>query len=105
MFANALESMAKAEFEKIKARLMTIDADHDGIPDVVEAEKLVSEGVAELEALEAKVTPEEAATALNVLFPGKFTSEEVVAGEAAIAKVISAIQHVAGIAKAAEVAL
>lgn len=97
MFTNALESMAKAEITKIEVKLAALDLDKDGIPDLAEAKKLLSEGVTELQVLEAKVTPDEIANALNVLFPGKFTAVEIAAGEAAINKLISAVQHLAAI--------
>ncbi|HEY9791452.1 MAG TPA: hypothetical protein V6D22_13695 [Candidatus Obscuribacterales bacterium] len=105
MIGINIEALAKSEIAKVEAKLKAIDADHDGLSDLAEAEKLVSEAVADLKVLEAKVSPAEMAAALNVLFPGKFNAAEIASAEAAVGKILSAISHAAGMAKAAQAVL
>lgn len=105
MFGLNIEQLAKDELAKEETKLKAIDADHDGISDIAEAEKAASEAVAELKILEAKVTPDDIDKALNVLFPGKFTEADILAGEDAINKIEDAAAHVEGVAKAAGITL
>ena len=97
MAINAAEDGIK-ELEKI-------DLNHDGIPDIKEAQTLITEGITELEAFEAKISPAEAVTALNLLFPGKFTVAEVTAAEASIGKLLTGITKVQGVISNAKAAL
>lgn len=97
----SIEAYGKAEIEKVEAKLCALDLNHDGLPDVAEAKKLFSEGVAELKVLEAKVTPAEIAAALNVLFPGKYSEAEIVKAEASGAKIMNAFTLLASVVKSA----
>ncbi len=105
MFSNPVEAWAKAEVAKVESKLKSIDADHDGLSDLTEVEKLFAEGVAALKVLEAKVSPAEVAAALNLLLPGKFNAEEVSAAEAAVGKLLDGAAHLQGLVLAAEKAL
>lgn len=98
MFTLSVKQMAINEVEKIYKKLEAIDINHNGIPDVLEAKADILAGIADLEKLEAEVTPAELATALNLLFPGKFNAAQVAAGEAAVAKVFGGIQKAATVA-------
>lgn len=101
----SIRELAINEAEKVVADFEKIDLNHDGIPDAKEASTLITTGVTDLEALEAKITPEEAAAALNILFPGKFTAEEVAIGEASFAKILAGTAKLLALASAAKAEL
>jgi hypothetical protein len=96
-FLPNIEDFAKKKIGELVSKIEAIDADHDGLPDLAEAKQLIAEGFAELQVLEAKVTPTEMVTALNLLFPGKFNEAEIQSAEAALAKLGTAITHVEGV--------
>jgi hypothetical protein len=64
--------------------------DFEKLPAVIIAQKDIADGFAELEALEAKITPQEIEAALNLLFPGRFTVTEIQNAEASLNKLIAA---------------
>jgi len=101
MLGINIEAMAKAEAAKVKDKLMKIDVNHNGISDVVEVEKLFEEAAADIRALEEKVTPAEMAFAINLLFPNKFGAEDILKAEGAVNKVLTGVERLKELAKAA----
>lgn len=65
-----VKEMAEKEVTKIVQ-----DIEH--LPGVKDAETNVKTGIATLEAFASKLTPDEIAAGLNIVFPGKFTAAEV----------------------------
>lgn len=84
-----VKAIAKEKIAKLKAMFLKIDVNHNGIPDVIEVEQDLEHIFEDLKFLENKLTPAEMLTALNVLFPGKFSMEEVTKLENAVVKLIA----------------
>lgn len=84
-----VKAIAQEKLAKLKAALMGIDINHNKIPDIVEVEQEIETIFEDLKFLEAKLTPAEMLAALNVLFPGKFSLDEVTKLENSITKLIA----------------
>jgi hypothetical protein len=105
MFTLSVEKMAMDAVDKAEAKLMTIDLNHNKIPDLVEIKNDIATAVADLQEIEKEVTQDEMLAALNVLFPGKFTADQIVKGEAAIGKIIGSLLKVEAFVAEAKVVL
>lgn len=84
-----VKAIAKEKLDKLKKMFLSIDINHNGIPDIIEVEQDLEHIFEDLKFLESKLTPAEILCALNVLFPGKFSMEEVTKLENAVVKLIA----------------
>ena len=62
-FGFDIQKLAKEAIAKEVTKLKALDENHDGIPDLIQAGKDIETGIAELQALQAELTPAEKALA------------------------------------------
>lgn len=94
----AFKAEVLKEATKAEAKLRSIDINHDGISDVEEARTHFESGFAKLKALEAKVPPDKIAAALDLLFPGVFTADEIKFAEGAVDEIFVGVELISGVA-------